>query len=146
MKIKNVLTALLVMLFLTGITFGANAQEWRWREKYYSKHHTADDEWYKDHSYYSAWGGGIFNWGRGLGMRDFYYNDYSYDDSLYHEYQDKYYNDFSRDYKSHRPCSSRCYDEGNCKEHYYHNYRDRVYDDYYHGYHDNYRPEVDNNK
>jgi hypothetical protein len=146
MKIRNLFTLMLVILFSAGMSSTTSAQEWRWREKYYNEHHRADDGWYKDHGYYyRPWLGGIFNWGWGAGWRDYYYDHYTSDDSSYHEYLDKYYNDFYRDYKEHHPFYYRYYDDDKYTEH-YRNYRDRFYDDYYHRYRDNYRPEVDNNK
>ena len=149
MKLRNIILTVLVMLFITGFSSKASAQEWRWREGYYAHHHSADAGWNKDHHYYRPWGGGIFNWGWGWGCRDYCYDNYRCDDSSYHEYMDKFYNDFYKDYKTRRPSYYRYYDDASddrYTHHYYHNYRDRFYDDYYHRYRDNYRPEVDNNK
>ena len=143
MRLRNMIMAVVVMLFLFGISSKTNAQEWEgWRHRYYRDHHPRDVKWSDDHYYYRPWGGGIFNWGWGWGWRGYYYDNYHSDHTAYRDYVEKHHNDYYRDYREHRDHNYRYFDDDNDRNNYRYHYRD-----YWHRFHDdNYRPEVDNNK
>ncbi len=138
MKLRNLVIALLTLLFSTGISTHTNAQEWR-----YYRHYSRSGTFCKEDNEYR---GGKYNYkpfrrGCNFGWRrDFY--AHCFDNNCCKEGKEGKECKEGKDGK-YAHTVKECDRDGRGYYHYYDG-NNRYYYDHY--YDDNYRPQVDNNK
>ena len=136
MKFKNLVIALIIILFSAVMPANTNAQEWS-RYEYFKTHHYYPEYAWRGRSLF-----GFLHWGWKAGYRrDFYYCNSRYD-STFKAWDDEYDN-MHKDGKYYHTYRKDARYDGEGYHRYYHNYNRYYYDRYYD---DNFRPQVDDNK